>query len=232
MTIRVVQEHDSEPIPGLPRRLPPGERILWRGRPRSRLVARNVFKTHWIAGYFLALTLLVAGNGLIGETPAASWIFSVGIVLLLGAIVIGIAEVTAWAIHKTTLYTITSKRLVLRVGVALSVTVNIPFAQINAVERRRIKDDCGDVAITLSNRDRISWLMLWPHVRVWRLRHPSPVLRCVPHLDKVCLTLTDALRDFALRDENGSAPAMAADTPSARPAVLTGAAVAAERVPS
>ena len=48
-------EYENEPIPGLPGRLPPGERILWQGSPEWRALARTAFHTRLVAGYFAAL---------------------------------------------------------------------------------------------------------------------------------------------------------------------------------
>ena len=43
---------------------------------------------------------------------------------------IGIALVFAWASARTTVYTITNRRVVMRFGIALPMTLNLPFTLI------------------------------------------------------------------------------------------------------
>ena len=59
-------EYDHEPTPGLPGRLPGGERILWQGSPDRRTLTRTAFHALTVAGYFAVLTAIaaaLAGSG-------------------------------------------------------------------------------------------------------------------------------------------------------------------------
>jgi hypothetical protein len=74
-------------------------------------------------------------------------------------------------------YAITDRRVVIKLGLVLPTTVNIPFRLIEAAECRRFRDGTGQIALRLSREDRIGYVHLWPHVRPWRLRYPEPMLR-------------------------------------------------------
>jgi hypothetical protein len=39
---------------------------------------------------------------------------------------------------------------------------------------------------------RLSYVMTWPHVRPWRMKHPEPALRCIPDAAKVAKLFSDA----------------------------------------
>ena len=115
----VTREHEIEPSPGLPGTLPRGETVLWQGRPSARLVSRHVLKTRWIAGYFLVLALWGAWAGHADGHGAGGILFSVAVLVALAALAIGLLEAFAWGVEKTTLYTVTNERIVMRFGVAL-----------------------------------------------------------------------------------------------------------------
>ncbi len=199
MTIRVLREHENEPVPGLPHALPPDEQVLWRGRPQARWFARDVLKTRWIALYFVVLAILAVGGGQISGAAFSGTLFAAAVLLLMSAVVIGMLELIAWAVHRTTVYTITNKRLVLRVGIALPLTVNVPFSRIASVDRRHVAEGCGDLSFRVAGDERISWLMLWPHVRMWKMRSPQPVLRCIPKLDRASDIVASALQEYQRR---------------------------------
>lgn len=175
----VAREHELEPVPGLPGHLPEGEEILWQGRPAARLVAKHVLKNRWIAGYFLVLAVWAVLSGIYDGRPAAGIAFSVAVLTALAAILIGMLELFAWAVHKTTLYTVTTRRVVLRFGVAFSMTLNLPFKQLNALALGSLGGSAGNIAIQLLPGHRLSWLVQWPHVRGWRFANVEPSLICL-----------------------------------------------------
>ncbi len=193
----VVREHEIEPVAGLPGYPPHGEEILWQGRPCARLVARHVLKNRWIAGYFGLLIAWAVVGGLYDGRPAAGIVFSVAVLTALAAAVIGILELFAWAVHKTTLYTITSRRVVMRFGVAFSLTLNLPFKQVNALSLAELGGGAGHVAIQLLAGHRMSWLLQWPHTRAWRLSDPEPSLICLPDAKKAADILALAITQYA-----------------------------------
>ena len=193
----VTREHELEPVPGLPGTLPEGEKMLWQGRPSARLVARHVLKNRWIAGYFLVLAIWAVVGGLYDGRPLAGIVFSVAVLTALAAIVIGMLELFAWGVHKTTLYTITSSRVVLRFGVAFSITLNLPFKQIGALALADQGKGAGNVAIQLLPGHRLSWLVQWPHVRGWRFANVEPSLICLTDAKKASDVLALALSQHA-----------------------------------
>ena len=50
--------------------------------------------------------------------------------MIAGALGIGLLMLYAWAVARTTVYTLTDKRVVLRIGVALNKCINLPLTQI------------------------------------------------------------------------------------------------------
>ena len=55
------------------------------------------------------------------------------------------------------------------------------------------KDGTGDIALQLGKGDRVAYLILWPHARPWRLAKAEPMLRAIPHADRVAQVLARAL---------------------------------------
>lgn len=193
----VAREHEIEPIPGLPGLLPAGEEILWQGRPSARLVARHVLKSAWIGGYFLVLALWAAAAGLYDGQPVGGILFSVAVLIGLAALALGLLELFAWGVERTTLYTVTTERVVMRFGVALSMTLNLPFKQIETVALGRLGGKAGTLAIALRPGHRLSWLVQWPHVRGWRFAKPEPSLICLPDAEAIAAVLTLAYGQHA-----------------------------------
>lgn len=196
----ITREHEIEPVSGLPENLPQGETILWQGRPSARLFSRHYLKKHWIAGYFLLLTIWSVAGGLYDGRPVLGIAFSVAVLCALGAIVISMIEFYAWAVEKTTVYTITNHRIVIRFGVAFSMTLNLPFKQISTVSKGDLRGKAGHLAIKLLRGHRMSWLVQWPHVRAWRFSEPEPSLVCLPDAQKAAEILAVAItQDASMR---------------------------------
>ena len=91
----------------------------------------------------------------------------------LGAVVILL--VIAVLSARTTMYSITDRRVVMRIGMALPVTLNIPFEGIDGASLAEFSDKSGDIALSLNHNGRLGYLVLWPHARPWRW--PAPRLR-------------------------------------------------------
>lgn len=190
-----VREHDMEPMPGLPGQLPDGEFIVWQGRPDSATFAKRVMKTRWVLGYFCLLGLWAVAAGMADAKPLAGVLFSAGVLAILAALVLGLMEAFAWGVEKTTLYTITNARVVMRIGVALSITLNLPFSQIEAVGLKRNPDGSGNLAIKLTGGQRLAWLTLWPHARPWHLKEPEPTLRAIAKVETVAALLAREVKN-------------------------------------
>ncbi len=186
-------EHDYEPVPGLPGRLPEGEHILWQGAPSSAQVSRQIMKTRWIAGYFGVLVLWNITAGIYDGRLPSEILFSSGALAILSTIAIGLLEAFAWGVQKTTLYTITNKRIVMRIGVALSATFNLPFTRILSADMREDTNGNGDIALTLKPGDRLSWLVFWPHVRGFKKGALMPQMICLKDVAVAANVLSSAL---------------------------------------
>jgi hypothetical protein len=99
-----------------------------------------------------------------------------------------------WLNSRTTVYTITSRRVVLRFGAALTKSINIPFSIIQGAALKTYGEGAGDLALSLTAPNKIAFLQLWPHARPWRLRAPEPTLRALKDPRGVADTLAQAMR--------------------------------------
>ncbi|MDH4442284.1 MAG: photosynthetic complex putative assembly protein PuhB [Rhizobium sp.] len=198
----VTREHEIEPVPGLPGLPPAGEVILWQGRPSANLLSRHLLKVRWIGGYFLLLAAWAVISGLHDGREMGGLVFSVAILAALAAVLVGMIELFAWAVEKTTLYTITTERVVMRFGVALSMTLNLPFRQVEAMSTAKLDDKAGMIAMAVAADTRLSWLIQWPHVRGWRFSRPEPCLVYLPEVDKVAGVLAAAYGQFRASQAN------------------------------
>ncbi|MCA3014036.1 MAG: PH domain-containing protein [Myxococcaceae bacterium] len=203
---------DFEEIPGVPGRLPPGEFVVWQGRPRWRSVARHTFKARWVAGWLALFTLLRLG----ADLEAGAGLASTAVALTLSLVCLGILAAAAVAYARSTIYTLTSRRIIMRIGVAVPMSINVPFKVIASADLRR-RDDCGDVVLRLSGDDRIAWLNLWPHVAWGNVARPSPTLLGLAEPEQVAATLRETVARWAegegrrLATTQTTAPAPAVD---------------------
>lgn len=198
-------------------KLTPGESVLWQGAPSWQAVALKVFHLRIVALYFAVYAIaqfvaVVAQGGSIGQS-----VFSSIVVAGIGMLAIAILSAIAVLVERTTLYTITSKRLLLGIGVALPKTFNIPFSAIEAVNVKQDADGTGTVTLKLVPKAKIAALFLWPHMRPWRLKHPEPALRCVAEAAGVASLLGAALQSASTGEEGAaSIPAAAEPQPKAQ----------------
>jgi len=174
------------------RALPPGERILWQGRPQWRGLAFRAFHVHKVAIYFALLAVWRFGSDVAAGDGLAS-IISVLWVFLPGSAACGILVLMAWLSSRTTQYTITTRRLVMQFGVALPIMLNIPFGVVGAAALRCYTDGTGDIPLAIIGKDRLAYLMLWPHVRPWRVARAEPMLRSVIDVQHVSEILARAV---------------------------------------
>jgi hypothetical protein len=211
-------EHEFEPQYGLPEVLPASEKLLWQGSPRWQALAVEVFHARKLALYFGVILLLraafVLNDGGSWGDVAKSWAW----LLPLAAVAVGTMLVLARLAARTTVYSITDKRVIMRMGIVLTVAYNLPFKRIEAAGLMlRGRDGHGDIPITLNKGERIAILQLWPHARPWRLARPEPMLRGLADAAQVGRVLAKAWQ--AARD--AQAPASAAAQPELPAEVLT-----------
>jgi len=215
-----VNEHESEPLHGLPELLPEGERMLWQGAPEWRPLARRAFHVRSVALYFAVLIALHAGTQLADGTSLAQTMASAAWLVPLALTALGILVTLAWLVARTTVYTITDRRVVMRVGVVLTVTFNIPFRTLKTAALRLYGDGTGDLPLALATDDRISYLHLWPHVRPWRVSKTEPMLRAIPDAAIVSDLLARAViaaEGSSVRPVRRSSPASALPPSQSRP---------------
>jgi hypothetical protein len=188
----VRHEHEFEPQFGLPERLPAGERVLWQGTPALGPMMRHVFHLRALALYFLLMLALRAIAVWPDAQSPADLLGLLAWPAALAGLGWGLLAVLARMTCRSAVYTLTDQRVVIRLGVVLAVTFNLPLRAIVSADHRPLGSGVGDIALKLAGPDRIGYVHLWPHVRPWRIGAPEPMLRCLPQADTVARMLTQA----------------------------------------
>jgi hypothetical protein len=211
-------EHEFEPQHGLPEPLPSDEKLLWQGSPDWRMLARKAFHARGLAVYF---TLLVSWQVIVVARGGTAWLDVVKAVAWttsLSVIAMALVLLLAWLSARTTVYTLTDRRIVMRVGIVLTMTFNLPLKRIAAAGLRLDAGTAratGDIPLELLGNVRIPFLQLWPHARPWKVRQPHPMLRSVPNAAEVARRIGEA---WQAATGGALAPAVA----PAQPAVAAG----------
>lgn len=184
-------DFEIEPVLGLPEQPPAGEEILWRGKPSTMALARDALNLNWIIGYFVLLAgwrfLTVVDILPLGQAIGAAVPF-----LLLGMVVCALLIGVAWVQARNTVYTITSARVAMRIGAALTLTLNLPYREVGNASLKLRKDGTGTIALETTGQTRLSYLVIWPHARSWRFNPSQPALRCIPDAQNVARILAEA----------------------------------------
>lgn len=186
--------HDDfafEPVKGLPERPPEHEIILWQGRPDTFALARDAFKITWITAYFVVIVGWRASVGAADAGLAGAIAFGlpyVGLWLAAMGVILALATVVA----RSTVYTVTSARVAMRIGAALTVTLNLPFRQIARADLTTQRNGTGTIALETLGETKFSYLILWPHCRPGHVRVTKPALRAIPEAAKVAAILAEA----------------------------------------
>jgi hypothetical protein len=156
-----------------------------------------------------------------GQSAAAAVAYTLKFTPLALAALALVALLT-WLTTRTTVYTITNRRVVMRIGIALPLTVNLPFRIVGSAGLKLHADGTGDIPLSLTGDGRMAYLHLWPHARPWRVSRAEPMLRAVPDAARVAEILGRALL--------ASATARAAPD-SAKNAPFSGAVAATRQSP-
>ncbi len=220
-------DHDDyavEPIPGLPSVPPEGERILWQGAPDWRRLAWDAFYLKPIAAWFGVVAIWRTADGVAQGLPAMAVAERVLFLAPFAALAVAILALLAWLSARGTVYTITSKRVVMRFGLAFSIAFNLPFSRLDGADLRPRGRSFGDIALRLKPGQRLGYSHFWPHVRPWAINHPQPMLRALPDAASVAQTLARAVADSRPGEVVVSArPAAApASAPLGRPVPAAG----------
>jgi hypothetical protein len=191
----------AEPINGLPELPPRGEVILWQGRPNWFRLTVESLNLWWVVAYFAVLTvwrfitvidILSFERAIIMTLPIVIMTLIVFLLLML----VGFIQARA------TVYTITNRRVAMRIGAALTVTLNIPYTQIENAAVSVGKAGCGNIALETKGASKFSYLVLWPHIRSWKLSKPEPNLRAIPDVQSVAQILAKAAKARIVEVEN------------------------------
>jgi hypothetical protein len=195
----------GSPIHGLPGRLPPGEDILWQAAPRWQTLAVRAFRIKWVALYFALLVAWRIGGSLAAGHNIHYAIASGLSGIILGTVAVGIFTAYAWMISRTTSYTITNRRVVITCGMALPKSLNLPFAKIEGADMALNPDGTGNILLHLPETKKLSYILLWPHVRAGEKSRTQPVLRAVVDPQKAAQILSKAFADSIGADERAVA---------------------------
>lgn len=204
---KIVRNAEPAQTPrGLPAPLPRGERILWQGSPDWKALALRAMRLRGIAIYFGILAVLRAGVALGDGESLAQALLAGSWLLAIGAAVIAMFAGYAWLAARAAVYTITNRRVILSLGVALPMSVNIPLTMIASAALRRDARDVGDLPLAVNAPKRLSYVLLWPHVRPWRLSQVEPMFRAVPRAGEMAEILSAALREAHAEAQAEAAP--------------------------
>ncbi len=186
---------DFEEVPGLPGPLPTGERLLWQGTPRWQSLARGAFRMPWVAGYLAGMVALRAVWLASEGAPLADVVSATASSGTLSLIAIGVLAALAWLSAGATIYTVTNRRVAIRHGISVGLTLNLPFSAVEGAAFKEFADGTGQISLRLQKGTRIGYLLNWPHVRPGRYTMPEPTLRAVPGVAAVAKILGEALAE-------------------------------------
>ncbi|MEO1285866.1 MAG: photosynthetic complex putative assembly protein PuhB [Pseudomonadota bacterium] len=209
-----IQNQTRVPEAGLPEKLPEGETILWQGRPDGWALTRDALNLNWVLGYFALIALWRA----VSLTDQLA--FALGLLAALPLMVIGLGVAAVLLLIGTiqaraTTYTITDKRVVMRIGAALTLTLNLPYSQVLSADLQQHRKGRGTIALALKERTKIGFLICWPHARPWHFRDPQPALRCIPDAKRVARILAEAAETQLNQPQVERVPRGASDLPLA-----------------
>lgn len=165
--------------------------MLWQRSPAWQSFGRRVFHAYKIALYFLVIIAWVAisaalGGGLGDAWRSLIWTLPPALAVLL------MLALFAWAYGRTTVYTITNKRVIIQSGLAFTTAINLPFSKLDSADMKTFSDGTGDIDLTMSG-PRILYSMIWPNNRFLALKRPRPVLWALPDPRQVAEILGQAL---------------------------------------
>jgi hypothetical protein len=199
-------------------KLPDGERMLWQGKPSALAFLKQIFHVNLIVAYVGLLLgwCLITGaqSGHLGDAAMAALRFAG-----LSAVALSLFAVLSWCLSWSTTYTITSARVVMEYGFALPKCVSIPFASVNGASLRHNGAAAGDLVLDLRQGEKVSYLLMWPHVRPGSLMRAQPMLRALADVQSPANILSRALAASA-----GQLPVPLADVVAAPDRGAVGAA--------
>lgn len=177
----------------LPEALPANEHILWQCAPNWRSVFRRAMHGRTLAIYFAVLLVLRAANVLWDGGSVTDAVVAVLWLAPIALFALGVVALVAWLTARSTWYTLTDRRVIMRIGIVLEITFNFPYKVIDDVGLRLYPNGTGDIPFRFMEGEQIAYVHLWPHARPWRVRRTEPMLRCVPDAARVAELLARAI---------------------------------------
>jgi hypothetical protein len=187
-------DFDFETPTGLPDALPQGERIMWQGAPSWSSLVRHAFHADKIALYFAAAIVMRLAFNWHDGVPRSEMLAGTTALLMACLLALSIVALLAWQAVRTTVYTLTTRRLIIRYGMAFPITLRVPLSRVVGAHLAKRSDGSGDIALTPEPGARLAYLMLWPHARAWYVMNPQPSLRSVPNAAEVAQLVGEALQ--------------------------------------
>jgi hypothetical protein len=187
------QQFNNFQFKKLPASLPVGERVIWQGKPSFKGLALRSFHVREVAIYFGVLLAWRLWSNWSHGMPTGDAVISALWLIAPAISAITVLAGLAWLFRRAACYTITSKRVLFQFGVALPMTMNVPLSKIANAALKIHRDGSGDIPLGVSDSKRVSYLLLWPHIRPWRLRAPEPMLCALPDAAIVAAKLSEAL---------------------------------------
>ncbi len=211
------ETHDDfafDHAPGLPEPLPKGEEILWQGKPDAWRLAVESLSLKWILGYFALLAIWRVGSALADYSATVAFASLVPIAVLAAAAT-AIFYGFSWMQARATIYTVTTARVILKIGAALPVTLQIPYRRIENISLDLRKTGHGTIAFEPQKEggDTLSYYILWPHLRPWQMRVPQPAFRCIPGAAHVAEIIAETAESQMAQPILAPKPAAAAAIP-------------------
>jgi hypothetical protein len=108
----------------------------------------------------------------------------------------GVIYAMAWLLAATTHYSITNKRVIMRIGVALPIALSLPLRRICSADVKLNADGSGDIPLALGEQ-KLAYLLIWPHARPWRMKRSQPMMRSVQDAAHVATVLAQALLEVS-----------------------------------
>ena len=179
-------------VPGIDQPLPEGETLLWSGKPTVRAQLRHGLFLRVAAAWLAVAAVLPFFTSSGTEGSPAAHLAWTGVV---GVLVLGLTAAFAWMVRRTTVYALTDRRVIMKIGIALPSVLNIPMEELAGASCRAEADGSGDIAFPLAGRSELGWALLWPHVRPWRMARAEPAMRFLEEVEEVAGILTVAALD-------------------------------------
>jgi hypothetical protein len=82
--------------------------------------------------------------------------------------------------------------------------VNLPLPIVGSADLRRYADGSGDIMFTLSQKKKLSYMLLWPNIKPWQFKPVVPALRCLPDVDAAAAAVAQAVGSIEDRQDIGA----------------------------